>query len=824
MASSTFRQYYLPEKEGFNSLVLREVPKTAPKFGQILVHIKAVSLNWRDGIIALGTYPFPGPDALVPGSDGAGIVEEVGEGVTEWKVGDRVLANFTQDHLAGRLDKQSLLSQLGGEIQGLLGEYFIFPKTGVVKIPDYLSFEEASCLPCAALTAWNALYGLVPIRPGQTVLLQGTGGVSTFGLQIAHVAGATTIVTSSSDEKLSKAKALGATHLINYRTNPDWAAEAKRLTGGHGVDHIIEVGGTLTLQQSFDAIALHGLIHCIGHITNPDPLGAGKELRAPDAAFLALDRVCIVRGVVVGSREQLQDMLDCFQGHSIRPVIDRVFDFEQTRQAYEYLWSSNHTGKLKRRKGTKHDRTGCLTCRYRHKKCVENTFPECGTCMRLNLECLREPKRQVAPAAQTRAAKTRTEPAVSPIPTARTLACFQDYHPRTTLGGGRYSMRQYAMKYYVNVMTQLLTVKARTEFVPMAVDSPALSGALVSWASGHLSSVDNRYRITALEARSTALSRLAESISYGSDDISVQETNAATCLVLLTSEVCLGNHAGWYDHLIGAKNIIMSAKFTTTTDDEALVGPDAFKGSVEGRWILRNFAYHDILGSVTLGTKPLLSPNYLHGITGVVDTYLGVASGILILIAEISCLDPGSKGDTRTLPDIKEIISEIEQRLNAWQCHSDTAPALVALGYAYRSAAMIYLYRRMRSFVRFSTEHPSPAHRSELLGLLAFKISLEAIATLRHVAEIPSTEIADSALLFPLFLAGGEATETREINFVRQRLQVMLEKRHFQNISRALSILEEVWNRRLRKPNASESEDADWQEILASQSCRLLLT
>lgn len=266
--------------------------------------------------------------------------------MTEWKVGDRVLANFTQDHLAGRLNKHSLLSQLGGEIQGLLGEYFIFPKTGVVKIPDYLSFEEASCLPCAALTAWNALYGLVPIRPGQTVLLQGTGGVSTFGLQIAHAAGATTIVTSSSDEKLSKAKTLGATHLINYRTKPDWAAEAKRLTGGHGVDHIIEVGGTLTLQQSFDAIALHGLIHCIGHITNPDPVGAGKELRGPDAAFLTLDRVCIVRGVVVGSREQLQDMLDCFQAHSIRPVIDRVFDFEQTRQAYEYLWSSNHTGKV----------------------------------------------------------------------------------------------------------------------------------------------------------------------------------------------------------------------------------------------------------------------------------------------------------------------------------------------------------------------------------------------------------------------------------------------------------------------------------------------
>lgn len=201
-------------------------------------------------------------------------------------------------------------------------------------------------MPCAALTAWNALYGLVPIRPGQTVLLQGTGGVSTFGLQIAHAAGATTIVTSSSDEKLAKAKELGATHGINYRTNPDWAAEAKKITNGIGVDHIIEIGGTLTLQASFDAIGYNGLIHCIGHITNPDPLGAGKELRGPDAAFLALDRLCIVRGVVVGSREQLQDMLAAFEAKAVRPVIDRVFDFAQTREAYDHLWSSTHTGKV----------------------------------------------------------------------------------------------------------------------------------------------------------------------------------------------------------------------------------------------------------------------------------------------------------------------------------------------------------------------------------------------------------------------------------------------------------------------------------------------
>ncbi|KAH7186637.1 chaperonin 10-like protein [Fusarium oxysporum] len=252
--STTFKQYWLPEKKGFDSLQLRNVPKGSPKLRQILVRSKAVSLNWRDGIVAIGTYPFPGPDAVVPESDGAGIAEEIGEGVDEWKVGDRVPANFTQDHIAGRLTREIGLTQLGGELQGLLGEFFIFPKTGVVKIPDYLSFKEAPCLPCAASTAWNALYGLTPLRPGQTVPLQGTGGVFTFALQIAHAAGAKTIVTSSSGEKLAKAKDLGATHGINYRTTLNWAAEAMKITNGKGVDQTIEVGGTLTLQASFDAI------------------------------------------------------------------------------------------------------------------------------------------------------------------------------------------------------------------------------------------------------------------------------------------------------------------------------------------------------------------------------------------------------------------------------------------------------------------------------------------------------------------------------------------------------------------------------------------
>ncbi|KAG6365838.1 hypothetical protein INS49_000014 [Diaporthe citri] len=335
--------YWLPEKKGFPSLVLRDVPFEPPKFGQVLVRIKAVSLNWRDCILALGTYPFPGPDAVVPGSDGAGIVE----------AGDRVLASFTQDHVAGRLTYATSLTQLGGEAQGLMGEFFNFPRTGIARIPDYLTFEEASLylkgiirLQCAALTAWNALYGLAPLRPGQTVVLQGTGGVSTFGLQIAAAAGARASVTSSSGAKLEAAAAMGASHGINYARTPDWAAEVKKLTGGVGADHIIEVGGTLTLQASFDAIGFNGVIHAIGHITNPDPLGAGKGLKGPDAAFLALDRHAVLRGVVVGPWEQLQDMLACFEANDIHPAINRAFEFEQLVEAPEYLWSATHTGKV----------------------------------------------------------------------------------------------------------------------------------------------------------------------------------------------------------------------------------------------------------------------------------------------------------------------------------------------------------------------------------------------------------------------------------------------------------------------------------------------
>lgn len=234
-------------------------------------------------------------------------------------------------------------SCLAGGRPGLLGEYVILPEADVVKIPDYISFEEASCLPCAAVTAWNGLYGSVPVRPGNVVVLQGTGGVATFGLQIARAAVALTIVTSSSNEKLAKARELGAVHLINYRTS-NWAEELKVLTQGHGADHILEVGGIATLPQSFKAVAWSGIIHTIGYITNM--IDDDEQKKPSDATLMTIDQPYMLRRIIVGSRDQFQDLLDCFAANSIRPVINKGFDFADAKEAYEYLWSSSHVGKV----------------------------------------------------------------------------------------------------------------------------------------------------------------------------------------------------------------------------------------------------------------------------------------------------------------------------------------------------------------------------------------------------------------------------------------------------------------------------------------------
>jgi NADPH:quinone reductase-like Zn-dependent oxidoreductase len=330
------RLYRLPTHTSIDDLTITEAETPSPGKGQVLVKLHAASLNFRDLAVATGKYMMSAlPPDLVPLSDGAGEVVEIGEGVTRVRPGDRVAGIFMQGWLAGEIEPEHGATALGGAIDGVLTQYRVFDQSGLVHLPPHLSFEQGATLPCAAVTAWNALYGLKPLLPGQTVLVLGTGGVSIFALQFAHAAGARVIVTSSSDEKLARAAALGASDGINYKATPDWAREVRKLTGGRGVDHVVEVGGPGTLQQSIASARLGGVVSLIGVLTrgqiDPLPILGGGV---------------IVRGIFVGSRSMFEDMNRAIALHGIVPVVDRVFGFEEARDAYRALKSAVHVGKL----------------------------------------------------------------------------------------------------------------------------------------------------------------------------------------------------------------------------------------------------------------------------------------------------------------------------------------------------------------------------------------------------------------------------------------------------------------------------------------------
>src|ERR1700722_4427933 len=262
------RAYELPKAgAGIDTIVQVERPTPKPLYRQVLVKVAACSLNYRDLVIARSDYRMPVKENLIPLSDGAGEVVEVGPGVARIKAGDRVAGNFFQRWAGGEPGPRVQASALGGGTDGMLAEYVALEEDGVVKIPAHLSFEEAASLPCAAVTAWHAMVRHAGLIAGQTVLLQGTGGVSIFGLQFAHAMGVSAIITSSSDEKLKRAKALGAAHTVNYKTTPDWEKVAVEFTGGRGVDHVVEVGGQGTLAKSFGAIRIGGTISMISGLS-----------------------------------------------------------------------------------------------------------------------------------------------------------------------------------------------------------------------------------------------------------------------------------------------------------------------------------------------------------------------------------------------------------------------------------------------------------------------------------------------------------------------------------------------------------------------------
>ncbi|KAL2884480.1 hypothetical protein SGCOL_000428 [Colletotrichum sp. CLE4] len=363
----------------------------------------------------------------------------------------------------------------------------------------------------------------------------------------------------------------------------------------------------------------------------------------------------------------------------------------------------------------------------------------------------------------------------------------------------------------------------------MAMESSVLYDALVAFASGHLSLSNESYRVSALEAHSTAITNLATALSQPQHEITWYETKAATCLAFVIGEVCVGDNDGWSAHLNGAKLIIESA-VANSSSGTVLRGPEVFKRSSEGQWILRNFAYHDMIGSVTMRGRPLLDCSYLDGITDVVDTYLGVATDLLRHVATLSSVDEETRLDvdigTEEIARRKEVFQatceEVEQELEDWRCRPDAAPELAALAHAFRSAVLIVLFRLIRS--RLSSEEGSTRDESSeatTWDVLPTKLRTQVSTILRHVSNIPVGSHTESAILFPLFLAGGEATEEEHMDAVRVRLQMTLQKRRFQNISRSLIILEELWQ---RLQSSASTEKVDWTDILDETGEHLLLT
>ncbi len=331
------KAYHLTDQSGPDALQLRDLPEPKPGPGQVTVRVRATSLNYRDLMVANGRYGAPVTLPLIPLSDGAGEIATVGEGVTRWTPGDRVAGTFFQTWQTGPIRREAFQAALGGSLNGMLAEVVAASAEGVIAVPAHLSFEEAATLPCAALTAWNALVTSGKVSADHTVLVLGTGGVSLFALQFAKLHGARVIVTSSSDAKLARAQALGADATINYRTTPDWDQEVFRLTGKSGVDHVVEVGGADTFPKSLRALALGGTVSVIGGVS-----GFASQVPLRDI----LGKSALIRGIYVGNRDMFEAMNRAIARHQLKPVVDRVFPFADAPAAYRYQESGAHFGKV----------------------------------------------------------------------------------------------------------------------------------------------------------------------------------------------------------------------------------------------------------------------------------------------------------------------------------------------------------------------------------------------------------------------------------------------------------------------------------------------
>jgi NADPH:quinone reductase-like Zn-dependent oxidoreductase len=329
------KAYHGSSGGGLESLVLKDRPKPEPGPREVLVRVRANSLNARELSVLRGTYPLPVKPDVVMCADGAGNIEAVGPHVTRVQTGDRVAAAMFPRWIDGPIAWE-YAPQIGGSIDGMLTEYIALDEDAVVRIPDHLSFEEAATLPCAAVTAWNALYGARPLQPGQTVLTLGSGGVSLFALQFAKAAGARVIATTSSDDKATRLRALGADEVINYQTAPDWHKVVRTLTQGRGVDQVVDIGGG-TLDQSIRSVALDGQVNFIGRLSD--------SAAAIDMNVL-YNAAATVRVVFAGNRGHFIALNRAMSANRLRPVIDRVFPFDRAMEAFQYYESSSAVGKV----------------------------------------------------------------------------------------------------------------------------------------------------------------------------------------------------------------------------------------------------------------------------------------------------------------------------------------------------------------------------------------------------------------------------------------------------------------------------------------------
>lgn len=342
--SQTQQVFRLPSKgASYDAIKLVEEPIPQPEPHEVVIQVYATSLNFRDLAIANGAYPFPVKDSVVPVSDASGIITQVGrnakdEGFVE---GDRVIVNFDITNLYG--PQKNWNFGLGGPIDGMLRQYVAVPASAVLKIPKSAKFTwpQLASLVCTGTTAWNALYGNNPLKPGQTVLALGTGGVSMTGLMLARAAGATVIITSSSDEKLELARSkYGADHTINYKTTPNWDEKVNEITSGHGADIVLENGGAGTIEKSINCTARGGIVAVIGFLAQPDQL--------PDVASLVLGKGCIVRGINVGAKQLTEDLVKFVSERQLQMPVEKVFGFseKEVKEAYKYLESGGHVGKV----------------------------------------------------------------------------------------------------------------------------------------------------------------------------------------------------------------------------------------------------------------------------------------------------------------------------------------------------------------------------------------------------------------------------------------------------------------------------------------------